>query len=149
MSKNGTRSEMKVYRAWRSTTRALIFLFPLALVAATLVWSITDTNLASRPAVGGVVLGLALVLGYTLYRVAHTVVLRDGAASIEFHSFLGSRVVPVTEIRSVVPSWRGELVVKHAHGSDRMPSVFPGVDEVLAWIRRGNPGVSFGGILDR
>jgi hypothetical protein len=149
MSSDITRSEMKVYRAWRWSTRAVILLFPPTLIAATVGWTATDRTLASPRAIRGVVLGLALVLGYVLYRVAHTVVLHDDLASIEFRSFVGSRVVRVTDIRSVVPSWRGELVVEHAHGVNRMPSEFPGVDEVLAWIRRSRPGVSFGGILDR
>jgi hypothetical protein len=76
-------------------------------------------------------------------------VLHGSEASVEFQSLLRRRVVPVTEINAIVPTSLGDLVVRHTQGSERVPASFPGVGEVLAWIRRGNPDVSFGGVLDR
>ena len=91
---------------------------------------------------------VASLIGFTMYRVAHTVVLHETAATLEFRTFLGVRVVPVREITTVTSSFfqRSQLVIKHASGSVSIPAQFDGCHALLEWIRKRNPQVVFKGI---
>jgi hypothetical protein len=91
---------------------------------------------------------MALLIGFMVYRVAHTVVRHETSATLEFRTFLGVRVVPAREIASIAPSFfqRGQLVIKHAGGSVSMPAQFEGCHDLLEWIRKSNPRVVFKGI---
>ena len=147
----GRRNDLTIYRALPTTRRVLVVVSPVMFAAVSLYWSVWGGTSRHSRLLGWVMLGASVVLGYLVYRVAHTVVVHDEASSLEFRSFLGSRVVRITEIRSIAPGWllEHDLVVKHTRGSERMPYGFPEIHEVLAYVRRGNPAVTFGGFLDR
>ena len=150
VAENVTADDATVYGALPPRRRVLILATPLVIVADALFFSFADVGTGWN-ALGRVTLVVGVALGYMLYRVAYTIVLRNTASSVEFRSILHRRVVPVAEIRAIAPArfLEGELVVTHAHGSERILCAFPEVQEVLAWIRRRNPDVAFGGILDR
>ena len=83
-----------------------------------------------------------------VYRVAHTVVLHDTAATLEFRTFLGVRVVPARDITSITPSFfqRSQLIIRHANGSVSIPAQFAGCHDLLEWIRKRNPQVVLKGV---
>jgi hypothetical protein len=97
-------------------------------------------------------LGPFLIIGslmvFMVYRVAHTVVLHDTAATLEFRTFVGVRVVLARDTTSVTPSFfqRSRLVIRHASGSVNIPAQFEGCHDLLEWIRKRNPQVVFKGI---
>lgn len=145
-----TGDDVTVYRTLPTRRRVLVLAAPLVIVGDALFVSFADVGTRWN-ALGGVALVMGVALGYMLYRMAYTIVLRNTASSVEFRSVLRKRVVPVSEIQAVAPArfLESELVVTHAHGSERIPAAFPEVHEILAWIRRRNPDVAFGGMLDR
>ena len=91
---------------------------------------------------------IGALIGFMVYRVAHTVVLHETAATLEFRTFLGVRVVPAREIESVTASFfqRSQLVIRHASGSVSIPAQFEGCHDLLEWIRKRNPRVVLKGI---
>jgi hypothetical protein len=150
VAQNAKADSVTTYRTVPVRRLVLVLLAPLLIVGDALFVSLADVGSPGWRMVarGAVVIGTAL--GYVLYRMTHTIVLRDAEASVEFRSILRRRVVLVAEIRAIVPGrFQSDLVVSHARGSERMFGPFPELDEVLAWIRLHNPQVSFGGILDR
>ena len=88
------------------------------------------------------------LIGFMAYRVAHTVVLHETAATLEFRTFLGVRVVPARDIASITPSFfqRSQLVIRHASGSVSIPAQFEGCHNLLEWIRKRNPQVVLKGM---
>ena len=88
------------------------------------------------------------LIGFMVYRVAHTVVLHDTAATLEFRTFLGVRVVPARDITSITPSFfqRSQLVIRHTSGSVAIPAQFEGCHELVEWIRKRNPEVVLKGL---
>jgi len=91
---------------------------------------------------------IGLLIGFMVYRVAHTVVLHDTAATLEFRTFLGVRVVPARDITSITPSFfqRSQLIIRHANGSVSIPAQFAGCHDLLEWIRKRNPQVVLKGV---
>ena len=91
---------------------------------------------------------IGLLIGFMVYRVAHTVVLHDTAATLEFRTFLGVRVVPARDITSITPSFfqRSQLIIRHANGSVSIPAQFEGCHDLLEWIRKRNPQVVLKGV---
>ena len=149
VAKNDTAGRATTYHTLPLSTRVLAVLLPLVIVADGLFVRLMAEGNPVWHALPELVLGTAV--GYILYGIPHTIVLREADACVEFRSILRRRVVPVAEIRAIGPSrlWKGRLEVTHARGSEWLLAGFPGFEEVLAWIRRGNPAVSFGGVLDR
>ena len=88
------------------------------------------------------------IIGFTVYRVAHTIVLHDTAGTLEFRTFLGVRVVPARDITSITRAFlqRSQLVVRHAGGSVCIPAQFEGCHDMIEWIRKRSPHVVLKGI---
>jgi hypothetical protein len=137
------------YRAVSSTMRVLMVITPLVAIVA-VVWMAAEQGgtLGSNLPLLAPFLLLGVMFAYGVFRVGHTIVLREADASVEFRTFFGVRIVPVTQIVSVLPVTPGSawLILKHAHGSVVIAGQFTGLHDVLEWIRRKNPDVRFRGI---
>jgi len=131
--------------------RAFMLLAPL-LILAVLLWTTADSGAdlgaaLERSPIGFPILILGSLLGFIGYRLAHTILLHDTDATVEFRTFLGTRVVPVRNIASISPSFfQGQLVIKHVNGSVTMPAQFAGCHDLVEWIRKRNPEVVLKGI---
>jgi hypothetical protein len=129
--------------------RALMIVFPVLLCGG-LLWTWVEGGIGVSAALQrlGPFIIIALSIGFITYRVAHTVVLHETAATLEFRTFLGARVVPAREITSISSSFfqRSQLVIKHASGSVSVPAQFEGCHDLIEWIRTHNPRVVLKGI---
>jgi hypothetical protein len=138
-----------VYHPLTPTTRRLMVLAPLILLAM-LVWSAAESGADLWAALErfGPSLAVGSLIGVTIYRMAHTIILYDTTSTLEFRTFIGSRVVSARDITSVSPSFfqSGQLVIKHANGSVTMLAQFDGCHDLLEWIRKRNPAVILKGI---
>lgn len=147
--KDRVRSDVTVYHAFSPTTRTLMLVGPLVVVGA-LLWSASQEGATLSGALSRFApfLIMGSIIGYVMYRVAHTIVVHEAEGSLEFRTFLGTRTVRVMEIASISPSFlqHGQLVIKHAQGSVAIPGQFAGLHDLVEWIRRANPAVVFKGI---
>jgi hypothetical protein len=129
--------------------RVLMMLGPL-LVLGGMLWVVMESGADVGGALQrfGPFLVVGGLVGYVVYRVAHTIVLHETASTLEFRTFLGTRVVAARDITPISPSFfqRGQLVVKHASGSVTIPAQFDGCHDLVEWIRKRNPDVGLKGI---
>ena len=138
---------VRVYRAL-PVRASLLVLMPAAVVVGGLV---TAVFVSDARWIAAAVACVGAVTAYVLYGVAHTIVLHESPASIEFRSVLRTRVVHREDVRSIAVArvLLGELVVRHSGGSERMLVDFAGVADVVGWIRSGNPVIGVPAVYDR
>lgn len=139
----------RVLQAVPPLIKALMVLGPLVVVG-TVLWAAVDSGASVGTALErfGPFLIIGSLIAFMMYRVTHTIVLHNTAGTLEFRTFLGTRVVAAREITSISPSFfqRGQLVVKHANGSVNIPARFEGCHDMLEWVRKRSPQVVLKGI---
>ena len=138
-----------VLRTVPPLVKASMVLGPLVVLGGVL-WASVEGGAGIEGALQrfGPFLIIGSMIGFMVYRVAHTIVLRDTAATVEFRTFLGVRVVPVREITSITRAFLqpNQLVVRHASGSVPIPAQFEGCHDMIEWVRKRNPHVVLKGI---
>ena len=104
--------------------KAFMILLPFAVFGG-LLWASLESGAGPAGALErfGPFWIIGSLIAFMNYRVAHTIVLHGTAATVEFRTFLGTRVVPARDITSISHSFfqRGLLVVRHAGGSVAIP----------------------------
>ena len=129
--------------------KASMMVGPLVILGAML-WVSVESGAGVESALQrfGPFLLIGSIVGFMVYRVAHTIVLHDTAGTVEFRTFLGVRVVPARDIDSITPSFlqRSQLVVRHSGGSVSIPAQFEGCHDLIEWVRKRNPHVVLKGI---
>ena len=137
-------------RIYRTLAMRAGYLF--ALPAAPIVGGLLALAYLAKPDWAALAtIGVGIVAAYVLYGTAHTIVLRESDASVEFRSVFRTRVVRLADIRAIefARLLKGELVVVHAGGAERMTAGFAGVEDVVGWIRHGNPEIRIPAVFDR
>jgi hypothetical protein len=129
--------------------RTMMWVIP-AFILAEIVLIVLDAPGPLGSRISSVVpLALIVAAGIALtgMRVAHTIVLRETEAAIEFRTMFRTVIFPVAELTRVRPSFTRwtHLVVKSTRGSILVPH-FDGVLDVLKWIRRRNSTVPLTGM---
>jgi hypothetical protein len=142
-------SEETVLQTVPPLVKASMMLGPLVVLGAIL-WASVEGGAGVEGALQrfGPFLLIGSMIGFMVYRVAHTIVLHDTAGTLECRTFLGARVVPARDITSITPSFlqRSQLVVRHASGSVSIPAHFAGCHDMIEWVRKRNPDVVLKGI---
>jgi hypothetical protein len=143
-------TDVTVYRPISPLMRVLILLTPVVLAAVVL--SDLGRGNATLPVTlkrFGPFLLVATIVGYPLFRQAHTVLCHNTAGLLEFATFFGTRSVRAIDIRSISPTFLlqpRQLVLRHAGGSVTISAQFAGLHDLIEWIRQQNPSVALKGL---